>query len=112
MRHTATALINRFGAAATITRTDGATFDPATGGYTGGTTTTITGNGARMRFERSEIDGEIIQRGDFRLLFGAGTGEPQIDDVVTFDGQIYRIMAVLSTSPSGIAVMYDLHCRR
>ena len=109
---TATALINHFGATTIITRTTGATFNPGTGGYTGGSVTTLTGKGVRMKFDNSEIDGEIVKRGDFRLLFGAALGAPEVDDNVEFSGNDYRVMQVLATSPAGTAVMYDIHCRR
>lgn len=112
MADTATNLIDHFGADAVITRTAGATFNPSTGGYTGGSTTTLTGRGVRQQFDKREIDGEIIKRDDFRLLFGAASGAPETDDNVLFDGQDYRAMAITSTSPAGTAVMYDIHCRR
>ena len=112
MAATAEALINHFGAVTTIARTAGATFNPSTGGYTGGSVETLTGKGVRMQFDNSELDGEIVKRGDFRLLFGASPGAPQVDDTVTFSGNDYRVMQVLTTSPAGTAVMYDIHCRR
>ncbi len=112
MEATATALINHFGADTTITRTGGATFNPGTGSYTGGSVTTLTGKGVRMRFDNSEIDGEIVKRGDFRLLFGAASGAPEVDDNVEFSSNDYRAMQVKATSPAGTAVMYDIHCRR
>lgn len=112
MAATAAALIDHFGAVTTIARKAGATFNPATGAYTGGSITTLTGKGVRMQFHNSELDGVIVKRGDFRLLFGASSGAPEIDDTVTFSGNEYRAMQVLTTSPAGTAVMYDVHCRR
>lgn len=112
MLDAATTMIDHFGADTVISRTAGATFDPSTGGYTGGTTTSLIGKGVRQQFDKREIDGEIIRRGDFRLLFGAASGAPETDDNVLFDGEDYRAMAITSTSPAGTAVMYDIHCRR
>ena len=112
MQNTASGLIAKFGADAVITRTSGATFDPATGGYTGGATTTLTGKAVRMRFTKNEIDGELVQRGDFRLLVDAASGEPLIGDTATFDGVAYRVMDVITTAPANTSVMYDVQCRR
>lgn len=112
MRGTAATLIANYGAAATFSRTAGSTFSPATGAYTGGASTTIAGKAVRMNYEKREIDGQIVQRGDFKLLFGAESGEPAIGDTVAFNGSNYRVMDVSATSPADVAVMYDVQCRR
>lgn len=112
MQGTAAALIDSFGTAATFTRTTGSTFNPATGSYTGGTVVTIAGNAVRMDYAKGEIDGELVQRGDFKLLFGGAAGEPAIGDTVAFGGNNYRVMDVSPLSPAGVSVMYDVQCRR
>jgi len=109
---TASRLISNFGGVGVVTRTAGATFNPATGNYTGGTTTTITGKGVRIEFDKSEIDGSVIQAGDVRILFDADGGTPINDDNLSFNSTNYRVMNVKPQSPSGTDIYYELQCRR
>jgi hypothetical protein len=111
LKSTASNLIAEFGDTAVLTRANGDTFNPATGSYTGGTTLTITGKGARMMFSKSEINGETIQAADVRLMFQAGHGEPLIDDNCLFSGIDYRVMDVRIISPAGTDIYYDLQLR-
>ena len=112
LKGTATQLLTQFGATATLTRTSGNTFDPAAGSYSGGSTTTLTGKGVRLNYSKSEIDGEMIQRDDFRMYFSADAGVPEIDDNLLFDSDNYRVMSVITISPSGADIMYELQIRR
>lgn len=111
LRGAATSLITQFGATATFTRTGSSTFDSATGSYSGGSTVTVTGKGARLNFTQGEIDGQTIQRDDVRLVFQSGNGAPLIDDNCSFDSVDYRVMDVRTVSPSGTDVYYDVQLR-
>ena len=112
MQSTATSMLVKFGVAATFSRTSGSTFNPGAGGYTGGSSVTVTGKAVRTDYRLSEIDGEVIQRGDFKLLFGAAAGAPEIGDAVAFNGVTYRCMGVDPASPADVVVMYVVRCRR
>ena len=112
IQSTATNLLTNFGEDATATRTGGATFDPTTGSYTGGSTTTITGKVVRLNYSKNEIDGGMVQRDDARMYFQAGNGAPEIDDNILFDSENYRVMNVITTAPSDTDVMYELQVRR
>lgn len=111
LRSTAINLLNHFGNDAVLTRTAGDTFNPATGAYTGGSTVTITGKAVRMMFAKSEVNGVTIQASDVRLLFQAGNGAPLINDNCLFAGINYRVMDIMSTSPAGTDVYYDIQLR-
>ena len=98
---TAARLLKQFGGNATFTRQTGATFDPATGSYSGGSTTQFSSDAARFNYSSTEIDGENVQRDDLRLIIQVNGGEPLINDECTFDSDTYRVMNVTKLSPSG-----------
>ena len=102
IRSTATSILTNFGQDATVTRIGGSTFNPTTGAYSGGSTSTVSGKGVRMNYSKSEIDGEMVQRDG---------GTPEIDDNVLFDSENYRVMSVITISPSDTDVMYELQLR-
>lgn len=109
---TATRLLTKFGEDTTITRLGGATFDPSLGSFSGGTTTTLAGQGVRLNYSSSEVDGEIIRRDDARLYFSGDVGTPETDDDCLFDAEHYRVMNVRALSPEGTDIMYELQLRR
>lgn len=111
LRKTANSLIANFGAAITIKRDVGRRFDPTTGKYLTGLTTTNKLKGVRAQFTLREKSGQTVQEGDVRLLVQAGVIVPIINDNLTFDSVTYRVMSVMAESPSGTDVYYDLHCR-
>jgi hypothetical protein len=111
LRRTASKLIANFGAIASITRTGGSTFNPATGSYSGGSTTTITAKAVRAQFTQAEKASELVQENDIKMLLESGRGVPFIDDNVLFEGINYRVMDVKVISPSGTDVYYELHIR-
>ena len=76
------------------------------------TTSTYTGFGASFDYNRSEIDGTVIKRGDIRLLLNATTTVPIIDDTVPVDGTTHVVKAVRPTAPGGTVVMYELQLRK
>lgn len=109
---TAASILTEFGEDATATRTGGASFNPTTGSYTGGSTTTITSKAVRLNYRKGEIDGEMVQRDDARMYFEAGNGAPEIDDNILFDSENYRVMDVTTIAPSDTDVLYELQLRR
>jgi hypothetical protein len=108
---TATALLARFGITATFSRTTGATFSPGAGSFTGGTATTISGKAVRTEFKQSEIDGQLVQAGDFKLMFSGAASAPAIGDSVLFDGESFRVMDSNPAKPASVVVLYVVHCR-
>ena len=111
IKKTATSLIANFGATATITREVGRKFDPASGTYFTGLTTTTTLKGVRAQFTTAEKPGIAVQDGDVRLLVQAGILVPLINDDLLFNSVNYRVMNVVTESPAGTDVYYDLHLR-
>lgn len=111
LQQTASRLIDNFGAVAVITRASGSTFNPATGSYSGGSTTTINAKSVRAQFSQSEKASQAVQESDIKLLVEAGKGIPLIDDNVLFDSTDYKVIAVKEVSPSGVDVYYELQLR-
>lgn len=111
LQKTATGLITTFGGDVVITRDEGRQFNPTTGKYLTGLTNTYSLKGVRTQFNAFEKAGESIQDKDVRLLAQSGVTVPVINDTLTFDSVVYRIMDVKTESPSGTDVFYDLHCR-
>ena len=111
LQKTATSLISNFGATATITRDEGRRFDPASGKYFTGLTNTYSLKAVRAQFNAFEKAGETVQEKDVRILVQSGVTVPLINDTLLFDLIEYRVMNVMTESPSGTDVFYDLHCR-
>jgi len=103
-------LLTDKGQQVTFSRETTSSFDPGTGINTT-TTSTITGYGAAFDYNKSEIDGTIVVKGDIRFLFEAGSA-PQQDDTVTIDSIGYRVMDVKKTSPAGTDVLYECQLRK
>lgn len=112
LANTATNLLTKYGQTVTLSRLTGATFDPALGQDSGGSTATWTGKGAAFNFNSSEIDGVMIQESDIRLLLEAVSSTPEIGDQVTVDSVNYHVVSVNETSPGGVVVKYDLQLRK
>lgn len=79
-------------------RTAGARTTSNLAGGTNPTETTFTARGFVDTYEESEIDGEIIKRGDrIVVLIGdsiSGGAVPQANDTVAIEGGTYRVVAV------------------
>ena len=107
----ATRLLTDKGQQLTFTRKTTTVSDPVQG-KRGTTTSTYAGFGAAFDYNRTEIDGQAVQRGDIRLLLNAVTTVPIIDDTTIIDSVTYRVMSVRPTSPGGTVVMYELQLRK
>lgn len=109
---TATNILTTYGEDAVVSRETGATFNPATGAYSGGSTTSFTNKAARFNYSRIEINGDTVLRDDLRLIMDTENGTPQVDDSCVFDNITYRVMGVTALSPDGTDIYYELQLRR
>lgn len=105
---TADRLIKNFGAALTFVRESNDTYDPSSGTTTS-TAEQYTVDVVWTDFNKDEIDGTTVQRGDARLLV-AGTVE--VDDRVTKDGVEYRIIDTSPIKPANTLIMTIAQARR
>jgi len=107
----ATKLLTDKGQSVVFTRKTTLIFDPVKG-RNNVTTSTFSGYGAAFDYNRSEIDGELVQRGDIRFLMEAITTAPALGDTCVIDSVTYRVMNVKPTSPGGTVVMYEVQLRK
>ena len=104
-------LIRRYGQELTFSREVSSAFNPASGVNTTATTT-YTGYGAVFDYNANEIDGDVIQRGDIRLVMEVTSPVPEVGDTVTVDSIIYRMMNIKTLSPAGTPIIFTVQLRK
>ena len=110
LRATATRLLTEKGQLATFNRETSTSFDHVTGIDTT-TPSSFTAYGHPSTYNSREINGSVIQAGDIRFLM-EGVTAPMIEDLVTIDGDIYRVIDVTSTKAQGTVVTYEVQLRK
>lgn len=106
---TATRLLQRFGAAATIKRTTTGAYDPALG-YAPVTTTQLATTAAVFDYPQGYIDGTNILQGD-RQAYLTPANAPKQGDVLTWQGADLAVVSVKPVAPAGLAVVYEVQVR-
>jgi len=106
---TATRLLERFGAAATLKRQSGTAYDPATGTSTQ-TYTSYATTAAVFDYAQKYIDGTLVKQGD-QLAYCAPAVTPEQGDRFTWNGVDYSVIAVKAVSPAGVPVLYEVQIR-
>lgn len=107
----AASLIERFGVAVTLDRTD-ITTDPVTGLPNGNDEVSQSTTGVIWEYQIGEIDGTRIQNGDVRLLLD-NTVEPLKTDIPKISGvSIGSIIDIKTIKPANSAVIYILQVRK
>lgn len=106
---TATRLLERFGAAATLKRSTPGAYNSATGTTTPTVTTHAT-TAAVFAYDQKYIDGTLIQQGDQRAYLAPAV-VPQQGDALTWGGRDWAIVAVKPVSPAGVPVLYESQLR-
>lgn len=110
LANTATRLISEFGAPCTFHNVTEGAFDPLTG-VTGDTTEGVTLTAVRLQFSSSDIDGTMIQEGDFVLLIDGVQDISNIDSV-TVDGEQYEVVRPMPLKTGDTRLITKAHCRR
>lgn len=103
-------LLRDSGSDLTLTREVGGTYNPATGLFTDGTSSTFTVRGVFVNYRDDRVDGSVIQMGDRQLLVSAtgSTTTPTIGDAV---GGL-RLIDVRTFAPNGTAIAWACQARR
>lgn len=109
MAATASRLLKRFGAKASISRVVDGSYDPAKG-ETSGVTQVLPTVAAIIDYEDRLVDGTMILHGDLRALMDPRV-QPIQGDRITWQGRSYSVIAVKSVSPAGVPVLYDAQVR-
>ena len=97
VRASAERLIDRFGANFQFSREIAGSYDPTTGS-TSSTTSDYTTNVVWLEYNKDEVDETTIFRGDAKLVCD---GQVEPDDVVTYQGQTWRIIDTSPLNPTG-----------
>ncbi len=120
MRALALDLIDRFGKEITYTKEEvGATYDPATGKNSGGSTSSFTIKVSPPDpYDISLVDGEIIRAGDARCLVAARAAEDlglipdSITDKLDFGGAIWTVVGVKHIWSGDQVAAFELQVRK
>lgn len=108
LRSSATALLTKFGRQLTFTRTTKGSFSASTGKTTD-TTATFQKYCCVFDYLASEVNGGTIQQGDRRILSEAH--EYQLNDSVSLDNKVYRVVSISENKPAGTLMSVDLQVR-
>ena len=104
-------IIINFGVPVIVTTKGTPTYNVDTGTVVS-TTTTETTSGVITNYDKKDIDGSLIQRGDKQLILspiGITTIKP--DAIVTVSGISYAVISVNETNPAGVSLVYILQIR-
>lgn len=106
---TATRLLTRFGASATIKRQTTGAYDPSTG-TTPVTVTELATTAAVFSFDQKYIDGTLILQGD-QEAYLAPSVMPKQGDLLAWQSRDWNIVAVTPIGPAGVPVLYEVQLR-
>ena len=108
LEKTATALLKKFGRELTFTRTAKGAYSTNTG-TTSDTASTFSKYCCVFDYSATEVNGGTILQGDRRIL-----SEEYIylvNDSVSLDGKVYRVISISENKPAGQMVSVDLQVR-
>lgn len=111
-------MVEQKGKVATLVKTSGATYDPATRTVTGGTTSTQEVKAYASEYKLSDIDNENILRDDRRVLVasfatdGTPLVAPEVSDVLEGIGEANRVMEVQTILEGSAVACYICRTRK
>lgn len=106
---TATRLLTRFGAAATLKRQVAGAYDPETGSDTV-TETSLATTAVVFAYDQKYIDGTLVLHGDQRGYLAPAV-VPKQGDLLTWQGVDLSVVAVKPVSPAGTPVLFECQLR-
>jgi hypothetical protein len=112
-----TQTIREEGARIDLTRPGGANYDPATS-TNSAEPGKSEGHAVRTEYSTREIDGTSIKSGDVRFLVAVHDvrdrpmPRPQEGEMLTFSGEIWRVVESMPVSPAGVPVMWKTQARK
>jgi len=106
-------LIDKFGRNVTLRSVTAGSYDTATMTKTGASDADKVVKMAIVEYKQSQIDGEVVQRGDELGLLAASavTAKPVVNDIV-IDSVQYKIINIETIKPGDTALLYKLQLRR
>lgn len=114
LAQTAKRLIGSNGRDVVLVRFGAGSYDPTTNTFSGAADTTDTIKGVRLKYTNSQIDNEVIKRGDIKMFVEAVNlaTPPTVDDKIQIDSEIWDIKDVIPLQPADVAVFYELQLRQ
>ena len=106
---TATRLLQRFGASATLQRQTTGAYDPSTG-TTPITVEELATTAAVFAYDQKYIDGTLVLQGDQRAYMAPAV-MPKQGDVLAWQGRDWQVVAVKPLAPAGIHCLYEAQLR-
>lgn len=106
-----TELINYYGQPVSFTYETEGTFNPATGSYEGGGTTTLDATGYLTRYATEEVDGEVVRMDDLKVYTADVSEEPKSGWKSTVNSKTYRVVSVQKIYKGGSVVHYICQLR-
>lgn len=111
MQEAALSILSDLGQSLTFSRYTNSEYNPASGAVERVSSTTYTGYGNPSQYNLKDIDGEIVQQNDINLILYC-TSEPNLDDEVTLDSDIYHIINIQKMNAQGSTIVYRLQLRK
>ena len=111
LKTTAQQLLIKFGRQATFDRVVATSYDPTTSAVDATTTSSFSAYVYPSIYKRFEIDGATITSEDTRLIVEAISGQPEVNDTVTFASTTYRVLDVQQISKNEDNVLYICQVR-
>ncbi len=116
-------LIRENGRQLPMTRQVGGTYDPVAGSVSGGTVDAWEIPGiilpatfrSMVGLDNGRLEDGSLTLANARKILAAAKGslhEPSPDDVITFDGSSWRVLACVPLSPAGTAIIYKIGVMR
>lgn len=113
MINTARTLLSSKGESISFTRVTEGAYNPATSAVASGTTTNYTADGLPTQFSKNEIDGDLIQSSDIRLILEKPSTEtPAIGDTCVINSITYRVQDVTPIRAEGTDIFYIAQLRK
>jgi len=111
---TAKNLIANFGSDVTFLLVENGGYYASTNSFLDSSEVETTLKGVKLNYNLSQVDGEIIKKGDLRLIIEAVSLEtnPTVDDKIKFGDDVWEIKSVKILKPANIVLLYDLQLRQ
>lgn len=112
LQSSAKQLINDIGKALTLRQVTEGSYDPATGALSGGSNTDTSVKGMVLMFKDNQFDGDLIQRGDRKIVLRASDSVvPKNNDIIIDGSDQYRLIEVRQVEEAGTDVIYTCQGR-
>lgn len=106
-------LLAKFGQSASITRTTTDPYDETTGTVPNPVTTVTVDSAVVLEYTKGlmNMPDSLIKMGDKKILTQMNI-VPTTTDTILVNGTTYNIIGVKALEPSGLNLLYELHCRK